>query len=132
VPTGDLNTLADAVILIAAGPYNDSTADLKNQNVVTMVEQFANVSPTKSGTTPTPTPIVVAATGAAGPGNVISAVRGDPTMSKSVATVDNVSTPDGQVAVPLAVAEYLTSTKPGHYGVAAGATAMLPKQKPAT
>ena len=105
---------------------------MKNQNVVTMVEQFANVSPTKSGTTPTPTPIVVAATGAAGPGNVISAVRGDPTMSKSVATVDNVSTPDGQVAVPLAVAEYLTSTKPGHYGVAAGATAMLPKQKPAT
>ena len=81
---------------------------------------------------PTPTPIVVAATGAAGPGNVISAVRSDPTLSKAVATVDNITTPDGQVAVPLALAEYLTSAKPGHYGVAAGAIAMLPKQKPAT
>jgi Copper transport outer membrane protein, MctB len=136
VPTGDMNTVADAVVLVAGGPYNDSTADVKNNNVVTMVDQFANASPTGTATgtatPPTPTPIVVAATGAAGPGNVISAVRGDPTLSKAVATVDNVTTPDGQVAVPLALAEYLTTAKPGHYGVAAGAAGMLPKQKPAT
>jgi Copper transport outer membrane protein, MctB len=97
-----------------------------------MVEQFANASPSPSVPGSTPSPIVVAASGAAGPGNVIGAVRGDPTLAKAIATVDNVSTPDGQVAVPLALSEYLTTTKPGHYGVAAGSSAMLPKQKPAT
>ncbi len=130
VPTGDLTTPAEAVVFVAGEPYNDSNADLKNANMVTMVDQFANASATGPGAAPGP--IVVAASGAAGPGNVISAVRGDPTLSKAVATVDNVTTPDGQVAVPLALAEYLTTTKPGHYGVAAGASAMLPKQKPAT
>jgi hypothetical protein len=75
-------------------------------------------------------PIVVAASGAGGAGNVISAVRGDPKLSKTVGTVDNVTTPDGQVAVPLALAEFLTTNRPGHYGVAGGASAMLPKPKP--
>jgi hypothetical protein len=130
VPTGDFTSPAEAVVLVTGDPYNDSQADAKNVNLVTMVDQFANASATGSGAAPSP--IVVAASGAAGPGNVISAVRGDPTLARAVATVDNVTTPDGQVAVPLALAEYLTTTKPGHYGVAAGASAMLPKQKPAT
>jgi len=130
VPTGDFTAAADAVVLLVGDPYNDSDAGLKNTNVVTMVDQFAN--PTATGAGAAPSPVVVAASGAAGPGNVISAVRGDPTLSKSIASVDNVTTPDGQVAVPLALAEYLTTTKPGHYGVAAGASAMLPKQKPVT
>jgi Copper transport outer membrane protein, MctB len=130
VPTGDFTTVADAVVLVVGDPYNDSDAGPKNDNVVTMVDQFANTGATGVGAGPSP--IVVAASGAAGPGNVISAVRGDPTLAKAIATVDNVSTPDGQVVVPLALAEYLTTTRPGHYGVAAGASAMLPKQKPAT
>jgi len=46
--------------------------------------------------------------------------------------VDNVTTPDGQVAVALALAEFLTTRKPGHYGVGGGANSMLPKQKPQT
>jgi hypothetical protein len=119
VPTGDLTEPADAVVFIAGPPYNDTEADAKNANVLTMVDQFSRVG----------RPIVVAAPGAAGPGNVISQVRGDAGLSKVVSTVDNVSTPDGQVAVPLALAEFLNTTKPGHYGVAAGASAMLPKQK---
>lgn len=117
VPTGLLVTPADAVVLVAAQPYTDQDADVRNTAVVTIAEQFS-----KAG------PLVVAAGGAAGSGNVISAVRGDPALTKTIATVDNVNTPDGQVAVPLAVAEFLTTTKPGHYGVGGGASAMLPKQ----
>jgi Copper transport outer membrane protein, MctB len=119
IPTGDL-TPADAVVLVAAQPYTDRDADVKNAAVVTMAEQFR-----KAG------PIVVAAGGAAGAGNVIGAVRGDPALSKSIATVDNANTPAGQVVVPLALAELITSNRPGHYGVAGGASAMLPKQPPA-
>jgi hypothetical protein len=118
VPTGDL-TPADSVILVTGGPYTDRNAEAKNANVVTLVEQFAKQAP-----------IVVASSGAAGAGNVISAIRGDPTLAKGVSTVDNVATPDGQVAVVLALAEFLATKRPGHYGVGGGATGMLPKQKP--
>jgi hypothetical protein len=117
IPTGDLSTPADAVVLVAAQPYTDRDADAKNAAVVTMAEQFR-----KAG------PVVVSASGAAGAGNVISAVRGDPALSKMIATVDNANTPVGQVAVPLALAELIATTKPGHYGVAGGASGMLPKQ----
>jgi hypothetical protein len=119
VPTGDLSTPAEAVVVVAGGPYTDSDGDAKNANVLTMVDWFSRAAPT-----------VVAASGAAGAGNVISGVRGDPQLAKTVATVDNVTTPDGQVAVPLALAEFVTTNKPGHYGVAGGASAMLPKPKP--
>jgi hypothetical protein len=120
VPTGEL-TPADAVVLVAAAPYTDRNADGKNANVVTIAEQFAKQAR-----------IVVAASGAAGAGNVISAVRGDPNLVKIIATVDNVTTPDGQVAVALALAEFLSTRKAGHYGVGGGAAGMLPKQKPQT
>jgi hypothetical protein len=59
-------------------------------------------------------------------------VRGDPALTKTIATVDNVTTPDGQVTVVLALAEFMSSNKPGHYGVGGGATGMLPKQKTQT
>ncbi len=118
VPTGDLTTPAEAVVLVTGAPYTDRNADTKNANVVTIAEQFSKQAP-----------IVVAASGAAGAGNVISAVRGDPALSKTIATVDNVSTPNGQVAVPLAMAEFLTTSKPGHYGVGGGAASLLPKPK---
>ncbi len=119
VPTGDLTTPAEAVVLVAGDPYADTDGPVKNANVSTIVEAFSTTAST-----------VVAANGAGGPGNVISAVRGDPKLSKTAATVDNASTPDGQVAVPLALAELLTTHKPGHYGVAGGAASMLPKIQP--
>jgi len=119
VPTGDL-TPAEAVILVTATPYTDRNAEAKNANVATIAEQFGKQAP-----------IVVAASGAAGAGNVVSAIRSDPTLTKNIATVDNVTTPDGQVALALALAEFLTTRKPGHYGVGGGATGMLPKPKPA-
>ncbi len=118
IPTGELGAPADAVVLVAAQPYTDRDADAKNAAVVTMAEQFSNAGP-----------VVVAVSGAAGAGNVISAVRGDPALSKSIATVDNANTPDGQVAVPLALAERIVTGKPGHYGFGSGASATLPKQR---
>jgi hypothetical protein len=121
VPTGDLTQPADAVVVVAGEPYPDSAGDAKNFNVLTMVEGFSK-----------PAPTVVAASGAAGAGNVIGAVRGDPKLSKTISTVDNVTTPYGQVCVPLALAEFLATTKPGHYGVAGGNSAMLPKPAKST
>jgi hypothetical protein len=118
VPTGDL-VPAEAVVLVTGAPYIDRNSDAKNARLVTIAEQFGKQAP-----------IVVASSGAAGAGNVISAIRGDPALAKYVATVDNVTTPDGQVCVPLALAEFLTAKKPGHYGVGGGAASMLPKPKP--
>jgi hypothetical protein len=48
-------------------------------------------------------------------------------MSKTVSTVDNVDTPDGQIAAALALVEQVLTKKAGHYGLAGGATSMLPK-----
>ena len=117
--TGQPTGTAEAVMLLAAPPYTDPHADARNKNVVTMVGQFARIRPE-----------VVAANGAAGNNNVISAVRGDPTLQKSVSTVDNLATPQGRVAVVLAVNELLLLNRTGHYGLAGGASAMLPKLAP--
>jgi hypothetical protein len=116
VPSGDPSGPAEAAVIIAGAPYTDRTADSKNSAVLTTVAQFEAV-----GTT------VVSANGAAGAGNVITAVRGDPTLSKSVSTVDNVATPQGRVAAVLALAEQMSTNKAGHYGLAGGATSILPK-----
>ena len=117
--TGQPTGTAEAVIMLAAPPYADPKADARNKNVVTMVGQFARIRPE-----------VTAANGAAGNNNVISAVRGDPTLQKSVSTVDNLATPQGRVAVVLAVNELLLLNRSGHYGLAGGASAMLPKLAP--
>ena len=52
-------------------------------------------------------PIVVGAAGDAGAGNVIGAVTGDASLSKTVSTVDNIDTPQGQIATVLALNEQL-------------------------
>jgi hypothetical protein len=114
-PTGT----AEAVVLLGAPPFTDAKADARNKNVVTMVGQFDR-----------PGAEVVAANGAAGGGNVISSVRGDPAMQKTVSTVDNLATPQGRVAVALAVNEQLVLNRAGQYGLAGGATGMLPKLAP--
>jgi hypothetical protein len=114
-PTGT----AEAVVMLCAPPYTDAKADARNKNVVTMVGQFDRVGKE-----------VVAANGAAGGSNVISAVRGDPALQKAVSTVDNLATPQGRVAVALAVNEQLVLNRSGQYGLAGGASGMLPKLSP--
>lgn len=109
---------AEVVVVLSGAPYVDRDADKKNASVVTLVDQFD-----KTGS------IVVGAEVPAGAGNVVGEVRGDPTLSKTISTVDNASTTQGRVGVVLAVVEQL-SGKTGHYGIGAGSSSMLPKIAP--
>ncbi|MEN3304206.1 MAG: hypothetical protein V7603_408 [Micromonosporaceae bacterium] len=111
---------AEAMVLIAAQPYTDRQGDGKNASMLTMADQFDKVGP-----------LVVTANGAAGTGNIIAALRGDPTLSKTISTVDNLATPQGQISTVLALAEQVLQHKAGHYGLDSGATALVPP-KPAT
>ena len=54
-----------------------------------------------------------------GDGNLVAAVRGDPTLAKTISTVDNAGTAQGQVVTALAAAEQLVHGKVGQYGVGA-------------
>lgn len=106
---------AEVVVVVAGLPYVDHDAGAKNDAVVTMVEQFDK-----------PGWIVVAGSGS-GDGNLVSAVRADPALSKTISTVDNGSTAQGQLVTALAVAEQIRRGQAGHYGVGAGATSLLPE-----
>jgi copper transport outer membrane protein MctB len=105
---------AELVLVVAGLPYAESDADDRNQAVFTTLTQFARVGP-----------VVVAASGEAGDGNVVAEVRADPQLSTDVSTVDNASTPQGQIATGLTVAQQLGSTV-GHYGNGGGAERLLP------
>lgn len=107
---------AEAVVLVAGPPYVDQSAAQENANMVTIIDQFDK-----------PGPIVVGAAAAAGSGNVVGAVTGDAALSKSVSTVDNIDTPQGQIAAVLALNEQIVTGKAGHYGLASSATSLLPK-----
>jgi copper transport outer membrane protein MctB len=113
--TGEPTGIADSVVVVAGPPYVDREASRKNAAVVTMVDQFDRAGP-----------IVVAGTGTGGDGNVLAQLRGDPTLTKSVSTVDNVATALGRVVVALAMAEQ-EQGHAGHYGIDSGAGALMPK-----
>ncbi|GIH19241.1 copper transporter [Rugosimonospora africana] len=115
-PTGQPTGPAEAVVVLGAQPYTDQQADAKNKSVLTMTAQFD-----KAGAE------IVATNGATGADNIVSQLRSDPTLQKTVSTVDNLATPQGQVAVALAADEQLVLNRAGHYGLGGGATAMLPK-----
>jgi H+/gluconate symporter-like permease len=113
---GNVKGAAEAVVMLAGRAYTDQNATTENQNTVTMVAQLD-----KAG------PIVVGASSTSGSGNVISAIRGDASLSKNVSTVDNDNTLQGLLAVTLALNEQVVYGKTGHYGLASSATALLPK-----
>jgi hypothetical protein len=105
---------AEGTIIISGEPATDADAAKKSQSAVTMAAQFSKNKP-----------LVVAGVGT-GDGNLISAVRGDPTL-KAISTVDNAGTAQGQVATALATAERVVQDRAGQYGLAAGATSLVPK-----
>ncbi len=107
---------ADAVVVVSGLPPVDRDAAAKNRATVTMVAQFASRKP-----------VVVAGSGV-GAGNVVTEVRGDPTLSRTISTVDNAATAQGQVVTALAAAELIVQGRSGQYGLAAGATSLMPKQ----
>jgi hypothetical protein len=106
---------AEVVVVVPGLPYTDREAAEKNKAVVTLTDQFDKAAP-----------IVVAGLGVAGDGNAVAAVRGDPTLAKTISTVDNVGTSQGRVVTALAVAGQLSGDV-GHYGVGAGAQSLLPQ-----
>ncbi|GAA5192157.1 copper transporter [Rugosimonospora acidiphila] len=114
--TGQPTGPAEAVVVLGAQPYIDQQADVKNKSMLTMATQFD-----KAGVE------AVATNGATGADNLVSELRADPNLQKTVSTVDNLATPQGQVALALAVDEQLTLNRAGHYGLGGGATSMLPK-----
>lgn len=109
---------AEVAVVVTGLPYTDREAAEKNKAVVTMVTQLD-----KAGR------VVVASSAVAGDGNAVSAVRGDPTLSKTISTVDNAGTLQGQLVTSLAAAEQLAD-KAGQYGVGAGAKSRMPKTAP--
>jgi len=112
---GKVSGAAEAAVIVSGMPYTDTSASDKNSNVQTTVVQFD-----KAG------PIVVSGV-LGGDGNVISGVRADPALVKSVSTVDDANTAQGQVVAALATWEQLVVGKTGQYGVGSGATSLMPK-----
>lgn len=105
---------ADIVVMVAGLPDPDSDAEERNDAMLTTVGQFERYGQ-----------VLVAASGIAGDGNVVMEVRGDPALAEAVTTVDNASTPQGQTATGLAVAEHLAG-RVSHYGIGEGAERLLP------
>jgi hypothetical protein len=104
---------AEATVIVSGQPPIDKDAAKKNQSAVTLTAQFAKRHP-----------VVVAGTGI-GDGNLVSEVRADPTLVKSISTVDNASTAQGQLSAALTTVDRFAG-KVGHYGLAAGATSQVP------
>lgn len=111
----DVTDTAEAVVVLAGAPYTEKDADKLNGALKTFVAQFDKAAP-----------IVVAAESTAGAGNLVATVRNDSDLSKPISTVDNAGSPQGRAALLLALAEQLQG-RSGHYGIADGSSALLPK-----
>jgi len=106
---------AEAVVFVTGGPYTDKDAPAKNKNVLTAVTQFDAAAPE-----------VLASPLATGDGNALAEVRGDPKLTKTISTVDDVGVPQGWLVTVLALVEQLKGST-GHYGIGGNATALAPK-----
>jgi hypothetical protein len=111
---GAVSGPGDAVLFVSGAPATDSSAAKRNANIVTIVAQLQQAGQ-----------VVVGANNTAGTGNIVSAVRGDPKLSKAVSTVDNVATPQGRIVMALALSEQLAG-RVGSYGIGTGAS-LLPR-----
>jgi hypothetical protein len=112
---GKVTGPAEAVVIVSGTPYVDSQAAGKNGAVVTMAVQFDHAAPA----------VVAGIVGVEG--NLVVEVRDDAALAKTLSTVDNASTAQGQVATALTLREQLADGKAGHYGVASTASALLPQ-----
>jgi type III secretion system FlhB-like substrate exporter len=113
--TGEITGPAEAVVFLAGPAFVDQDAAKKNAAVLTVVDRFDQAGK-----------IVAAGSGDGGDGNVVRAVRNDAALTKTVSTVDNLTTSQGRVATVLAVVEQIEG-RAGQYGNSAGATSLLPK-----
>jgi hypothetical protein len=109
---GDFTNPAEAVVLVAGAPTTGKDAKDRNTAGMTVINRFELAGR-----------LVVAGMAAVG---VVASVRGDTALQKSVSTVDNLGTAQGQVAAVLALADRLGGHT-GHYGIGDGATSLVPK-----
>jgi Copper transport outer membrane protein, MctB len=114
---GTITGGADAVVFVSGQPAVDRQAASKNSALVRSLEQFDKVS------------AAVVAGVLGGDGNLVGQVRDDAALAKTISTVDNASTPHGQVSAALAVWEQLVLNKVGHYGVGPKSVSLLPVEK---
>ncbi|MEU4161003.1 copper transporter [Actinoplanes sp. NPDC026670] len=110
---------AEAIVLVSGVPATDNEAAKKSRYALTMAEQLGK-----------DTRMLVVAGDNAGEGNLVSGIRNDPTLVKQISTVDNVSTVQGQVATALVTVERVVQNKVGQYGLATGATSIVPSAAP--
>ncbi|MCZ7438286.1 copper transporter [Micromonospora sp. WMMC241] len=114
-PEDKISGPAEAVVLVTGQPYVDKDSAKKDESVVKIADMFDRAGA-----------IVIAGMGSTG-GNVVAVVRGDPTLSQTISTVDNANTVQGQLVTSLALAEQLSGKKAGQYGVGDNAASRLPK-----
>jgi hypothetical protein len=106
---------AESTVIVSGLPPVDKDATKKTQSALTFTTQFAKEKP-----------LVVAGNGI-GDGNLVSQVRGDPTLVKTISTVDNATTVQGQLATALTLVQRVVDGKVGQYGLQQGASSMVPK-----
>jgi hypothetical protein len=109
---GDFKVPAEAIIFVAGAPASGKDAKERNAAAVTIASRLD-----LNGR------LVVAGLSASG---LVSSVRDDASIAKSVSTVDNAVTAYGQVAAVMALVERIGG-KTGHYGIGSGASSLLPK-----
>jgi hypothetical protein len=108
-PTG----VADGVIILAGHGSTDSDAVERNAGMVALTNAYAADDPT-----------VYAATTDTGDGNPIKTLLAE--NADTVATVDNVSITQGQVAAVAALADFINTGTVNHLGTGEGASDLLP------
>ena len=108
---------AEAVVFVSGQPAVDRQAGTKNAAMAMALTQFDKVS------------VAVVAGVLGGDGNLVGQVRDDAALAKTISTVDNASTAQGQVTSALALWEQLVQNKVGHYGVGPKSTALVPQEK---
>jgi hypothetical protein len=106
---------AEGTVVVSGLPPVDKDAGKKNLSALRFTTEFAKNKP------------LVVAGNAAGDGNLVAAVRSDPTLVKQISTVDNAGSPQGQVSTAMTVIERVVQDKVGQYGNTSGATSKVPK-----
>lgn len=105
-----------AILVGPATAYADNQAAAGNNAIVTLAK---HLDESGKGS------VLAAPTDSAGPEGVVSALRGDDDVKKSVSTVDNLDAPSGSVVTVLALA-LDAGGRPGQWGAGTGADDAAP------
>lgn len=110
---------ATLAVVVAPAPDATRTVDLRASDLSGWTAITRALDAASSGAT------VVGPPESAAGGGLVAAIRADPGTAKLVSTVDDADTAVGRIATVFALREQMTGSA-GQYGVAAGASAVLP------